>query len=83
MVAVFREEKLGAEGLSRVKKTTGVEFPLVLDFEAKKTSRYSPDSFDTYVIDKDGVIQAVLSGSKLKRPGSEAILAEVKKVTRP
>ena len=79
VVAVFREEKLGAEGLMRVKKATGVEYPLVLDFEAKHTSRYSQGSFDTYVIDKEGVIRAVLGGTKLKRPGSEAVLAALKR----
>ena len=47
-----------------------------LDLDAKQTPAYA--SFHTYLIDKQGVLQAVLDGTKTERPASEAMLEEVR-----
>jgi peroxiredoxin len=80
IVAVFREEKLGAEGLKRSRDNARTEFTLVNDLGAKATSAYSQGNFTSYVIDKKGVIQAVLQGTLTKRISSDDILRELKKL---
>jgi len=80
IVAVFREEKLGAEGLKRSRNSARAEFTLVNDLGAKATSAYSRNNFTTYVIDKKGVIQAILPGTLTKRTSADEILRELKKL---
>lgn len=80
IVAVFREEKLGVDGLKRSRNAAKTEFTLLTDLGAKATSAYSQDNFTTYVIDKKGVIQAILPGTLTKRISADEILRELKKL---
>lgn len=80
VIAVFREERLGAEGLQRAQNATGAKFRLVSDWGGKATSQYSQNGFATYVIDKQGVIQAILPGTLANRTGFEDIQRELKQL---
>lgn len=75
VIAVFREEAKGVEGLQIIKERTGVNFTLCLDTGAENTSRYSPGrgKFDNYVIDKEGNIAAIIDGNLRKRAKSEKL----------
>jgi len=77
IVCVFREEELGAAGLKRSKAKCKAEFPLVTDLKKKTTGPYSPEGFSTYIVDREGIIRAVLNGTKSRRPKSAAILKEL------
>lgn len=79
VIVVFREERDGVEGLKKSQKTGSAEFPLLLDLGAKETEGYSTTGFTTYIVDKEGKIETILSGKKTKRPSAEAIIAAVKK----
>lgn len=76
VIAVFREEAKGVEGLEIIKEKTEVEFTLCLDKDAEKTSRYSPGrrQFAGYVIDKSGVICGFIDGDLRNRAKSEQLL---------
>ena len=81
VIAVFREEEEGVEGLETSKKNTGAEFLFLDDPESKATKAYSQGSkFTTYVIDGEGVIRAVLDGTLRKRPLAAAVLEELAKL---
>ncbi len=75
VIAVFREEAKGVEGLQIIKDKTGVNFTLCLDTDAEHTSRYSPGrgEFDNYVIDKQGNIAAIIDGTLRKRALSDKL----------
>jgi peroxiredoxin len=78
VISVFREEKDGAEGIKKARAKTGAAFPILLDPGSAETARYSRgDSFSTYIIARDGKIEAVLEGVKVKRPTAEEILGEL------
>ena len=79
LVAVFREEKLGAEGAMKATKKSGFS-PILLDTPVKVTAAYSQEGFKTYLIDAEGVIKTEISGTKAKRPTVEDILAKAKEV---
>ena len=74
VVAVFREEASGVEGLEKSRENTKVAFPLLLDANAEHTSAYSQGGFHTYVINPSGEIVAVIEGSLMKRASAEAII---------
>lgn len=74
VITVFREEREGQGGLERSKKASGAEFPLALDLSSAKTPTYSSTGYTTYVIDKKGKVQAVLTGTKKNRPKPAAVL---------
>ena len=83
IIAVFREEEEGVEGLKKSKKNVKAEFHLWDDPKSKATKAYSQGSkFTTYVVDKEGVIRAVLDGNLRKRPLAAAVLAELAKLSK-
>ncbi len=69
VLVVFREESEGQEGLKKVVEQTKTEFTLALDSNAEETKRYSPGKMvhDGYIIDSEGVIRAVLAGTRYDR----------------
>jgi len=81
-VAVFREEKQKAD-LSKSQGLVEADFPLVYDLDSNKTPKYSRKGFATYIVNKEGKIAAVLSGTKARRPMAKKILKELRKVTSP
>ena len=52
---------------------TGAEFPVLVDPEGKSTVRYRTEGYPTYLIDKEGKVLKVLSGSKTVRPSADEI----------
>lgn len=82
VIAVFREEAKGVEGLEAIKKKTKVDFTLCLDTGKKKTARYSDGrrEFTNYVIDPNGVVQEIIKGSLKTRANSEQLLSALKKI---
>ncbi len=69
VLVVFREESEGQEGLEKVVEQTKTEFMLALDTNAEETKRYSPGKMDhdSYIIDSEGVIRAILDGTRYDR----------------
>ncbi len=69
VLVVFREESEGQEGLKKVVEQTKTEFMLALDTNAEETKRYSPGKMDhdSYIIDSEGVIRAILAGTRYDR----------------
>jgi len=78
VIVVFREEQEGVAGLKKSQKTASTEFPLLVDLGAKETADYSTTGFTTYILDKKGKVETILSGKKTKRPSAEDILAALK-----
>lgn len=60
-------------GLKTTVNKTRAAFPVLVDPEGKNTGRYRTDGFSTYLIDKEGKILKVLTGSKTKRPSADKI----------
>ncbi|PQO38178.1 peroxiredoxin family protein [Blastopirellula marina] len=79
LLVVFREEATGAEGLKKIREKTKATMPFALDLEAEKTGAYSPEGFDTYILDEEGTIIAVLEGTKPDRPMGDEILKVLRK----
>lgn len=82
MIVVLREESAGVEGLQKMKDATKTKFKLALDLNKKQTPRYSPSkrSFNSYVVDKEGKISAIITGDLRNRAKSDQLLAELKKL---
>ena len=80
VVCVFREEKEGTKGLKKSQSKIKAKFYLLNDLGSKQTAKYSGDSFTTYIIDKQGKIQAILPGTTTKRPPIAKVLKELKKI---
>ena len=76
IIAVFREERAGIEGLKLVREKTDVEFTLALDNGAEQTAAYSTGQgkFDSYVVDAEGVIAGIVKGDLTNRAKSEQLL---------
>ncbi len=81
ILAVFREEEKGTEGLKLSQERVRASFPFLWDAEAKQTAAYSQQGFDTYLIDKRGIIRDRLKGIKVRRPTAEQILNALQKVS--
>ena len=79
MIGVFREERDGVEGAKKAVLASGFS-PILLDTPVSKTKAYSQKDFTTYLVDKDGLIKAELSGTKKHRPTAESILAKAKEL---
>ena len=78
LFAFFGKNKDGAEGIKKARTQTGAVFPVLLDPGAVETALYSRGgSFTTYVIGKEGKIDAVLDGVKVNRPTADEILSEL------
>ncbi len=84
VIAVFREEQKGEEGLKLVKKKTDTKFTLALDFKNEQTGRYSAKTgeFTGYVIDSGGVIKAIFEGNLRNRAKSKAFLQAIKQASK-
>lgn len=80
LVSISREEKLGVEGLGRIRQRQGIKYVLLNDYQNKQTSSYSQGAFLTYIIDKQGIIRAVLPGTTYDRPSGQTILETAQKV---
>jgi peroxiredoxin len=75
LVSVLRENKEGVNGLQKAYKKT--KFDILLDdTPATQTKDYSKELWATYFIDKNGVVQSVLTGTKKKRPDAAAVLKQ-------
>ena len=83
MIAIFREDKLEAEGLKKIADETKVEFTLLSDLGSKQTKRYSPGKrkFDNYVIGPDGKIKAIIDGTLRVRATAKQIFETLDKIT--
>ena len=82
LVSISREEKLGVEGLGRIRERQGVKFVLLTDYQNKQTPSYSQGAFLTYIIDKQGIIRAVLPGTTHDRPPGQVILETARRVLK-
>ena len=80
LVSISREEKLGVEGLGRIRERQGIKFVLLNDYQNEQTPSYSQGAFLTYIIDKQGVIRAVLPGTTYDRPSGQTILETAQRV---
>ncbi len=78
LVVVFREDNVA--GVKKAVAQAKAGFPMLVDQGKKQTMAYSPQGYDVYVVAKDGNVAAVLEGTKPKRPGAAAILAELEKL---
>lgn len=83
IIAVFREEAKGVDGLKKIKEKTGTTFNLALDNGNKKTGRYSSGNkeFTGYVIDSDRVIRKIIKGSLKSRAKSAELLKAIEAAT--
>lgn len=82
VIAVFREDEKGEEGLKEIRENTKVEFTLAADLGAKRTKRYSPGKreFDNYVIDASGTIRSVIDGTLRTRAQAKQILEALTRI---
>ena len=73
VIVVFREEAEGQAGLKKVVEQTKTEFTLALDTDAKQTKPYSSGErvHDSYIIDSQGVIRAILAATRYDRAQSD------------
>ena len=79
VIAVFREEQKGEDGLKTIVKNTSTPFTLALDYGKKKTSRYSAGNreFTGYVINPKGVITKIFKGDLRNRANSTELLEAI------
>jgi len=78
VVAVFREDSARIDGLKKVREATKAEFPLLTDYEAQKTKPYSSEGYAAYVVDRMGIVRAIVPGTKAGRPDVDKLLEAVK-----
>ena len=78
VLVVWREESTGAEGLKKIREKTKAKMPFALDLGAKKTGQYSPEGFDTYIVDEQGKIVAIIEGTKPDRAMGDEILKQLR-----
>ncbi len=77
VIAVFREEREGVEGLEKIREETETTFTLGVDNRATNTRAYGTRTLGTYVIDSSGVVQKYFPGNVRKRVGQEDLLEAV------
>ena len=84
VIVVFREEAEGQDGLRKVVEQTKTEFTLALDTNAVQTSRYSQGNqvHDSYIIDSDGMIRAILAGKRHDRAQAEEFAEALKELRK-
>jgi len=78
VVAVFREDSARIDGLKKVREASKTEFVLLTDYEAQKTKPYSTEGYAAYVVDRMGIIRAIIPGTKAGRPDVDKLLEAVK-----
>ena len=76
VVVVFREEKMGIDGLKIIKSRAKVDFTFAIDNSKQQTAEYSPGDkeYSTYVIDQSGRIKGIIKGDTKNRAKSQRIL---------
>ena len=82
IICILREEGDGVNGLKKAKKATDTPFTLALDQNKKTTKPYSTKNktFDNFVIDKNGVVKAIIPGTLRDRATAEELIKELKKL---
>ncbi len=82
MIFVFREEQSGVEGLKKIRDKTKTDFTLTLDLDKQSTKAYSTKkmTFDNFVIDRKGVVQAVIDGTLRERATADELLKALRKI---
>lgn len=80
MIAVFREEKKGEDGLKIIETQTKTPYTLAVDLNNEKTGRYSTErgEFNGYVINSEGVITKIFEGDLRNRAKSNELLEAIK-----
>jgi|GEM_PF-648612 len=76
VLVIFREERSGTDGLKKIKAKTKTTFTLALDLDKKSSSAYSSkkSAFDSYVIDRKGVVLTKIDGTKMRRATAEKLI---------
>ncbi len=84
VLVIFREETEGQEGLERVVERTKTDFKLALDLDAEQTRRYSPGRrvHDSYLIDSQGIVRAVLNGTRYDRAKADEFIKALNELAR-
>ena len=79
VIAVFREEKKGEDGLKAIKDKTKTPFTLALDNGNKHTGRYSSGrrEFTGYVINPEGKVTKILKGDLRNRAKADELLKAI------
>ena len=82
VVVVFREESEGVEGLKKIKAKTRSTFTLAVDKDKKSTTGYSSKkmTFDNFVVDKTGKINAVIDGTLRTRATAQQLLKTLEEI---
>jgi peroxiredoxin len=82
IIFVFREEKSGVDGLKKIKDKTGSDFTLTLDLDKQSTNVYSTKkmTFDNFVIDRKGIVRAIIDGTLTDRATADALLKVLRKL---
>ncbi len=84
VLVIFRKESDGQAGLEKVVDTTSTSFLLALDLNSERTRAYSPgwEVHDSYVVDQQGVIRAVLKGTRSDRVRADELAAALDQLAR-
>jgi len=84
IIAIFREDEKGVEGLEIIKEKAKVGFTLAFDKGKKQTGSYSPGrrEFSNYVIGPDGKVAAIIEGDLRNRAKSKQLFEELEKLTK-
>lgn len=82
MICIFREESEGVAGLKKTLAATKSPFTLAVDKDKKSTKAYSSKrmTFDNFVVDKDGVVRAIIPGTLRDRATAEALLKALQSI---
>ena len=82
MIFVFREEKDGVDGLKKIRDKTNTGFTLTFDLDKKSTKAYSTKrmTFDNFVIDRKGNVQAIIDGTLRDRATADELLKVLRKL---
>ena len=82
LIFVFREEKEGIKGLTKIKEGTKTAYTLALDLDKKSSRAYSPKrmTFDNYVISKSGTVIAIIDGTLRERAHADQLLKALRKI---
>ena len=82
LIFVFREEKEGVDGLKIIRDKQKTTFTLTLDEDKKSSKAYSTErmTFDNFVIDKSGVVRAVIDGTLRDRATADELLKALKEI---
>lgn len=82
LIFIYREESEGADGLKKIKDQVDTDYRLAVDLDKQSTKRYSPKrmTFNNYVIDKKGVVRAIVPGTLKDRATAEELITILEKI---